>query len=63
MPLVDRHHDIVEDGEAEARPELPFHQGEIQADAHAVLVPLAVVGRRRKHAFVVEGDLQIELAF
>ena len=61
MILVDGHHDVIEHHEAEAVAKETLHQRQVQADSHAILVALAVVGAGRVHSLVVERNLQIEL--
>ena len=59
--LVDGHHDVIKHREAEAVAKEALHQRQVQADSHAILVALAVVGAGRVHSLVVERNLQIEL--
>ena len=55
---VNRHDDVVQQREGELRAEQPLHQREVEADAHPVLVPLAVVGGRRIQSALVKIDVK-----
>ena len=57
---VNRHDDVVQQREGELRAEQLLHQREVEADAHPVLVPLAVVGGRRIQSALVEIDIKVE---
>ena len=59
---VDGHQDVVQGGEAEFFALESAHQGEEEAQAHAVLVSLAVEGARREEALAVEVDVERQLA-
>ena len=60
MTGINRHDYIVEHRVAELGTEELLDECQVQTDAHAVLVPFAVVGNRREHADLVEVDLEIE---
>jgi hypothetical protein len=63
VPRIDGHNHVVQKRKCKSIPEKPFHEREIKADAHAVLMALTVVGGGRKKTALVEIDVEIELAF
>jgi hypothetical protein len=62
MSGVYGHDHIVQKSERESITEKSLHQREIKADAHAILMALAVVGAGRKKSAIVKIDIEIELS-
>jgi hypothetical protein len=60
---LNRHHDIVEQGNREFLLQEALHQCEIEAHAHPILVAFAVERRRWKKPALVEIDREVKLAF
>src|ERR1035437_829056 len=60
---VHRHNHVVQKRKIESISEEPLHEREIKADAHTVLMALAMVSTGRKQTAFVEVDIEIELAF
>jgi hypothetical protein len=56
---IDRHNYIVKNAKAEAGPKDVLQQGQIEAQAHPILVAFAVKGTRWEHALLVEVNRQI----
>src|SRR6185312_11888476 len=59
---IDRHNDIVEQGKRKALGKQSFHQGEVKADSHAVLMPLAVIGNRREQTSIIKVHFKTKAA-
>ena len=59
---VYRHEHVVQDGESEVLAHGVFHEGQIEAKSHAILVAFAVIGTRREKAAPVEINIEAELA-
>ncbi len=61
MAGINRHEHIVENGEGELVAEGVLHQGQIEAEAHAILMALAVIRAGREKATPVEINVKAEL--
>src|SRR3954454_4301009 len=60
MACIHGHNDIVQERDRESVAEEPFHEREVETDAHAVLMTLAVVRARRKQTAFVKVHVKIE---
>ena len=62
VPRIHRHDHVVQERKCEPIAEEPLHEGEIKADAHAVLMTFAVEGTGREQSTFIEVNVKIELA-
>ena len=62
MSRINGHNNVVQKRDCELIAEQPLHEREIEADAHAVLMPLAVVRTRREKTSFIEVDIEVEFA-
>lgn len=60
MAGIDGHQDIIEHRKGELVAERVLHQGQIQAHAHTVLMPLTMIGTGRECPTAIEIDVETE---
>src|SRR3974390_2953148 len=62
MPNINRHDHVIQKSECEPISEEPFHECQIEADTHSILMAFAMIGARRKEPALIEVDVKVEFA-